>query len=79
MSKQKTSDTWKQLDGLDADTAEAQGWWAESIESSPTLGHRMDLYNPKGHLVAWGWSPTRLGVADTVRRAKLAYTKDDAQ
>lgn len=67
------SDTWKQLDGLNADTAEDAGWYAESIEKSPTLGYRMQLINPNGALVALGWSPSRLGTADTVRTAQAAY------
>ncbi len=74
MSNVQTSDTWKQLDGLNGDTAEAAGWFAESSENSPTLGYRMELRNPKGQLVAWGWSPTRLNFADTVRRAQVAYS-----
>lgn len=74
MSKQ-VSDTWQQLDGLDPDTAQAAGWWADSIEWSPSLGSRMDLWNPKGQLVAWGWSPSRLNVADMVRASQAAYAK----
>lgn len=73
--KQRTSITWKQLDRLDADTCASQGWFAESVERSPALGYRMQLRNPAGELVAWGWSTARMDTASTVLKAQAAYAK----
>ena len=75
MKKQRMSDTWEQLVGLDADQAEAQGWFIRPRWYSPQEGWAVDLINPKGELVAWGHRPFVGNVRDVIQQAQVAYQK----
>lgn len=70
MNRQQMLKSWKQIAKLNPDTAEAAGWHVDSIEYSPTLGHRVNIWTPTGDLGAWGYLPAAPTVAEAIRIAQ---------
>lgn len=75
MGKQQIPSSWKKIAKLDPDTAEAAGWYVQSVAAMQDGTHEIHIIAPDGSLGAWGYAPHRPTVAEAIRRAQTELGK----